>query len=200
MANLYLLDDLKDLVGAFISKELVQKPPGARILALSQLAEKYGAQKMQETCCDHILENFSQLDKEMLDALFLALPMLGRKAWEKLTEAKPKDSVEIASKVLGINSLTNHFKKRVDFPSDQDYKGYVIAHLQVNMLVLCNKTSFWHSASTRDESLITEGSIGRVIRLDFNGVVVNWSTGNALKRPFTFLDLLTPPINTNMFT
>ena len=123
MANLYLLDDLKDLVGAFISKELVQKPPGARILALSQLAEKYGAQKMQETCCDHILENCSQMDKEMLDALFLALPILGRKAWEKLTEAKPKDNVEIASKVLGINSLTNHFKKKVDFPSVLDYNA-----------------------------------------------------------------------------
>ena len=84
MANLYLLDDLKDLVGAFISKELVQKPPGGLILVFSQLAGKYSAQKIQETICDHILENFSQLAKEMLDALFLALPMLGRKAWEKL--------------------------------------------------------------------------------------------------------------------
>ena len=81
MANLYLLDDLKDVVGAFVSKDLVQKSLGTRILALSQLAEKYSAQKMQETCCDYLLENFSQFDKEVLDELFLALPILGKKAW-----------------------------------------------------------------------------------------------------------------------
>ena len=206
MANLYLLDDLKDLVGAFISKELVQKPPGTRILALSQLAEKYSAQKMQEACCDHLLDNFSQFDKEVLDELFLALPMLGKKAWEKLTTAKPQDRGDIACKVLGINSLTNHFKKRVDFPSDQDYKGYMMAHLQVNMLVLCNNSSsFWTCSTPGREHLsryvnLANGTIGRVISWDINEAVVKWSTGRTMKGPFIYLELLTPAINTNLFT
>ena len=86
MANLYLLEDLKDVVGDFIKKELLQKPEGSRILALARLAEKYSAQKMGDACCAHILENRTRFDKKMLDDLFLAMPaMLGRKAWEKLT-------------------------------------------------------------------------------------------------------------------
>jgi len=197
MANLYLLDDLKDLVGAFISKELVQKPPGTRILAFSQLAEKYSAQKMQEACCDHLLDNFSQFDKEVLDELFLALPMLGKKAWEKLTTARPQDRGDIACKVLGINSLTNHFKTRVDFPSYQDYKGYIMAHLQANMLVLLNQCSVWKAQAPIN---VAKGTIGRVISWDINEVVVKWSTGRTLRGPFIYLELLTTAINTNLFT
>ena len=57
MADLYHMADLKDAVGSLIPKHWNPN----NILALSHLAEKYKAEKMQQMCCDFILVNLAIL-------------------------------------------------------------------------------------------------------------------------------------------
>ena len=135
MADLYLMEDLKDAVGSLIASKHTRDDT---ILEVSQMAEKYSAQKLKDLCYEFIFEIHQDLDKNVLMELYETLPSLGEKAWLELIEGKQRDSVDIAKQVLGIN-LTNSFKKRKDFQSDDDYKGYMLTHMEPNMLVLCNK-------------------------------------------------------------
>ena len=94
MADLYLMEDLKDVVGSLIAGRKMEE---GNILEFSQLAKKYRAQRLKELCCDFILANVAILDKNLLDQLLLALPLLGRKSWERLNEARPQ-GIEIPNK------------------------------------------------------------------------------------------------------
>ena len=73
MADLYLMEDLKDVAGSLIA--------GRKMEEFSQLAEKYRAQRLKELYCVFILENIKTLPKELLAKLYKALPLLGEKAF-----------------------------------------------------------------------------------------------------------------------
>merc|ERR1712013_212445 len=92
MADFYHMEDLKGAVALHVSNHWNE----TNILALSQLAEKYKAEKMQVVCCDYILINLDILGKNLLDQLFMALPLLGRKSWDRLNDTMPR-GVEIAN-------------------------------------------------------------------------------------------------------
>ena len=51
MADLYLMKELKDAVGSLIASKEMNKE---HILGISQMAEKYNAQKLKEMCCRFI--------------------------------------------------------------------------------------------------------------------------------------------------
>merc|ERR1712126_576041 len=74
MADLYLMEDLKDAVGPLISTTI------DNILEISEMAEKYSSQKLKEMCCEFIFQNIDTLDKQMLIELNKALPLVGEKA------------------------------------------------------------------------------------------------------------------------
>ena len=209
MADLYHMADLKDAIGSLTCKHWNTN----NILALSHLAEKYKAEKMQEMCCDFILVNLAILDKNLLDQLFLALPLLGRKSWERLNEPRPR-GIEIANKVLGINLsvMADAFNRRIEFSSEEDsfqskvqskvdYEQYIKGQIQQDMLVLCNKTSkWWHHLSWNSDT-VKEGTIGRVVECEpFGKPIVKWETGLVMKGEHAHLDLLTPPIKTTLFS
>ena len=190
MADLYLMEDLKNAVGSLIATKHTNKD---NILEVSQMAEKHSAQKLKELCCEFIFQNLKTLDEKVLMELFEVLPLVGEKAWKELVKGRVQYSVDVANRVLGIN-LTEPFKKRGDFHSDDDYKGYMMTHTKPNMLVLCNKTG-----ANRANRYVLEGAVGRVLSVDMSGPKVKYSNGVSLSVPFICVDLLTPPITTSLF-
>ena len=87
MADLYLMEDLKDAVGPLIAWQTTKD----NILEISQMAEKYSAPKLKEMCCNFILQNLNTLDKQTLIELNKALPLVGEKALLHLREGSPMD-------------------------------------------------------------------------------------------------------------
>ena len=133
---------------------------------------------------------------------------VGEKALLELQKIKgrPQNSVDVANKVLGVN-LGDPFKKRGDFKSAADYRGYVMSRIEPNMLVLCN----WENRGEEDSDSelvlyseehynVSQGTIGRVISVDFKGANVSWvGFSRAFRRFFIDLDLLTPPVSSSLF-
>ena len=133
MADLYLMDDLKDAVGSFIANKLTTPN---NIIEIAELAEKYSNKKLKEMCYQFVFQNLKILNKNQMTELTESLPLLGEKALLELqqTKGRPQNSVDVANKVLGI-TLGDPFKKRMDFQSVFDYKGYVMSRIEPNMLV-----------------------------------------------------------------
>ena len=202
MADLYLMDDLKDAVGSLIGTKQTNKD---NILEIYELSEKYSNKKMEEICYQFVFQNLEILDKNQLTELCKFMPLLGQQAVLELqkTKGRPQNSVDVANKVLGI-TLGDPFKKRRDFCSLDDYKGYVMGHIKPNMLVLCIKNL---RESEREETKwdcgknnISEGTICRVIKMEFKGASVKWAGfSKAHCSPFISLELLTPPIAGSLF-
>ena len=203
MADLYLMDDLKEAVASLIATKQTNRQ---NIVEISNLAEKYNNEKLKESCYQFILQDLKILDKKKLVELCEALPSLGEKALLELqrTKGRPQNSVDVANKVLGIN-LGDPFKKRGDFQSNVDYRGYVMSRIEPNMLVLCT----WESGEDYDSDYesysserykVSEGTIGRVISVDFKAANVKWAGfSRAHKVSFIDLDLLTPPVTSSLF-
>ena len=124
MADLYLMEDLKDAVAPLLSKQLKTK----NILQTSRMAEKYNALRLKEVCCDFILANIDALDNTMLDKLFAVMPMVGKACLQK--QKKEYQGTELANKLLGVNlAELEPFKKRAEFRSRHDYSRYVWANI-----------------------------------------------------------------------
>ena len=178
MADLYLMEDLKDVAGSLIAGRKMEE---GNILELSQLAEKYRAQRLKELCCDFILEYIKTLPKELLAKLYKALPQLGEKTWLEVIKGRPQEEmiVNIASKVQGID-LENPFKKRIDFQPDchDAYKKNVMSRIEPDMLVMCNKDS-----QIKGGNIVGKGIIGRVLSVTSepkSSVTVKWLHGTGI--------------------
>ena len=202
MADLYLMDDLKDAAGSLIGTKQTNKH---NILEIYELAEKYSNKKLKEMCYQFVFQNLKRLDKKKLTELCESMPMLGEKALLELqqTKGRPQNSVDVANKVLGIK-LRDPFKQRRDFHSLDDYKGYVMCHIKPNMLVLCIKNirecEHEESKWACGQNNISEGTIGRVISMNFKGAHVKWAgLTKAHWGPFLNLELLTTPIAGSLF-
>ena len=196
MADLYLMEDLKDAVGSLI---ISKHTAIGNILEISQMAEEYRSQKLKKLCCEFIFQNLRTLDKKMLMELYEALPLLGEKAWlELVNKGRPQTNADVLNRVLGIN-VTEPFKRIEDFQSDDDYKGYVnvnVNHIKPNMLVRCNRSINFKSFGSK----ILEGAIGRIISCDLNGAKAKWlKTELTPKLKFINIDLLTPPVDAAFF-
>ena len=201
MADLYLMDDLKDAVASLIATKQTDKH---NLLEIAELAEKYSNKKLKDSCYQFVFQNLEILDKKKLTKLCEALPMLGEKALLELqkTKGRPQNSVDVANKVLGIN-LGDPFKKRGDFQSAADYRGYVMSRIEPNMLVLCNwdnRGEDFDSDSDLQHYNVSQGAIGSVITVDFKGANVRWAGLFRMHRcDFLDLDLLTPPVSSSLF-
>ena len=209
MADLYLMDDLKDAVAPHIGKQL----SAGNILEKSQLADKFGGNKLKEICCDFILANLEKINKALLDELFQALlPLLGKRALEKLNgqgtaKTQLESNIEVANTLLGINLSTfEPFKKRDDFQSVAEYKKYVTTHLKPKMLVRCNNQqgTWTHVTHEEDAYEVVRRTFGRVVACDSEGPVVKWpmqgrNKSTAMRGSFVDLDILTPPTDSPIF-
>ena len=182
MADLYMMEDLKDSAGSLIADRHLAK---ANILEISKVADKYTATKLRERCCEFIFSNHASLDKKVLTELYKALPNLGEMAWQEfVSKGRPVEgAADILKKVLGID-LTQKFKKRVDFQSEDDHTKYVMANIKPNMLVLQNKgysrLQFGPGLRSYKILKIPIGALGRVEDIDFTrkSAKVKWFIEN----------------------
>ena len=208
MADLYMMEDLKDAAGFLISDWHLAD---GNILEISKVADKYTAKKLQERCCEFIFDNHASLDKKVQTELYEVLPNLGEMAWQEMvSNGRPLEgAADILKKVLGID-LTKKFKKRRDFQSEDDFMMYVMANIKPNMLVLRNTEGhcYDHRTSYYCPCLPT-GAMGKITKIYFTDkkASVQWfdvlgkqnSFPTSLKDPtnvtFVDLNLLTSPVS-----
>ena len=208
MADLYLMEDLKDVMAPHLAKQLRE----ANVLEKSQLAEKYGAKRLKEICCDFVLANLDNINKAMLDELSQTLaPLLGKRALESLKEsgvAKPwlRNNIEVANDLLGFNISTfEPYKTRKDFQSMDEYKRYMTTHLKPKMLVRSNNLqATWTHVNHGGEFEVAEKTFGRVVACPSEGPVVKWplqreNKSTAMRGSYIDLDILTPPTDSQIF-
>ena len=101
MADLYLMEDLKDAVGSLIATKL-------DILEMSQMAEKCCAQKLKEVCYEFIFKNLNTLDKKMLVELNEVMPLLGEKAWlELINKGRSENSTDFVGQKTGSKLIVH---------------------------------------------------------------------------------------------
>ena len=177
------------------------------LLETSRMAEKHGAQKLKEVCCDFILANIDALDASMLDDLFTVMAEVGRACLQK--QKVQHRGAEIANKLLGVNlAELNNFRKRSDFSFDMGYIQYVTNNIKPNMLVVCNQTSIWNCYYPDDESgseiatRVLEGTLGRIVstnRRHTAKVTVKWQGLRKCLGQMCRVDLLAPPISCDIF-
>ena len=197
MADLYLMEDLKDAVGFLIAKDLNKE----NVFDTSRLADKFRAVALSEKCAaqfffDHANTIEDEKLAEMKEGTVMA--SLARKF---VLESKKQWKESWLTKLFGEKP---DFKKRDDFGSEEEYKGYVMSRIKPKMFVRCNKSSSWFWSNWVE---VGAGHVGFVISTNTNGYVqVKWLTLKAgdpaaslinknSQGPHACLDMLTSPIN-----
>ena len=190
MADQYLMEDLKDAVSFRIGKDLNVE----NIFDTSHLAEKFRAMALSEKCAEFIFDNASAIEDEKLAEMKKGVVMASLA--KKFVMESKRDSW--MTKLFGKRA---DFKKREDFGSEEDYKGYVMARIKPKMFVSCNKRSNWRHPSNSGVCTVKEGHVGFVLNSDSPGSVeVKWLTIPASDIPYQTtgsygcLDLLTSPV------
>ena len=199
MADLYLMEDLKDAAGSLIGKDLNTE----NIFDTSQLADKFRAVTLADQCAKLLYDNHRAIEDgkmaEMKEGTVMAALA------KKFALESKRDSW-----VTELFGEKPDFKRREDFGSDEDYKGYVMSRIKPKMFVRCNKLSTWNGGTDGSRYSVKEGHIGFVIIINSTAnVSVKWLTlksgdpASALinqqhcRGPFECLDLLTSPVSFN---
>jgi len=193
MADLFLMEGLKDAAGFRIGKELNEE----NVFDTSQLADKFRAMTLSEQCAEFLFDNARTIEDDKLAEMKEGTVMasLAKKLVMEVKKQQKKDSW--VSKLFGERP---DFKRREDFGSVEDYRDYVRSKIQPSMLVSCNESSSWSGYN------VTEGHVGFVYTTDNSSYVfVKWLTLKAgdpayvllnqrTNGPFESLDLLTSPV------
>ena len=203
MADLYMMEDLKDAAGFLISDWHLAD---GNILEISKVADKYTAKKLQERCCEFIFDNHASLDKKVQTELYEVLPNLGKLAWQEIvSKGRPVEgAADILKHVLGID-LTQQFERRRDWKSlllssEDDYIMYVMANIKPNMLVLSNTEGRYFDYRLYIAYTLPTGAMGKITSINFTDKMasVKWFDVRC-KDPEAVtlqdLDLLTSPVS-----
>ena len=196
MADLYLMEDLKDAAGFLIGRTLSQ----GNVFDLSKLADKFGAMLLSDQCVNFFYDNHSTFEDDNF-AVMKDGTVMAALAMKMMKESKNS----WVTKLFGDKP---DFKKREDFGDVDAYKTYVRPKIQEGMFARCNKSSTWHGSYPVNGSYsVKEGHVGFILQnVDQSGSVqVMWlstrsgdeahqllnetSTG-----AFECLDLLTNPV------
>ena len=131
MADLYLMEDLKDAAGFLIGKTLNQD----NVFDISKFADKFGAMLLSDQCANFFYDNHTSFgdhkiaqmkDGTVMGALAMKMTKESKNSWmAKLFGDKPD------------------FKRREDFEDVDAYKTYVRPKIQERMFARCNKSSIW---------------------------------------------------------
>ena len=179
LADLYLMDKLKNAVSNRISKDLNTE----NIFDTSELADTFRSVALTEQCATFIFDNAHAFD-------------------EKIMSMKEGAVLASLAKKFVVETKKNpNFKRRQDFGSVADYREYVKANLKPRMFVRCNQSIAWI-----DRYTVASGHVGFVNGVDVNSSTasVRWLTpkqrdpAHALRDsyyfgPYEHLDLLTSP-------
>ena len=160
MADLYLMEGLKNAVAPLLSKMLELD----NILGISRLAEEHTATKLRERCFSFIFANADAMSPQLMDDLAIALPLLGRACLQRYRVQA------FANRISHYDLHMDLYKKRAEFSSDLDYGNYVRVNIKSGMIVQYMGGS---------GGLIPVGTLGQVdSKVDErNAVVVTWQNG-----------------------
>ena len=196
LADLYLMEDLKDAAGFLISKTLNKE----NIIDISQFADKFRAILLSEQCAEFLFDNHSSVDDEKLAEMKEGTVMAAL-AMKMLKEPRRESWV---TKLFGDKP---DFKWRKDFGSLDQYKDYVRSQIQPRMIVMSNASSNWYNSDYTVQYTVKEGHVGVALSdMDTSGrVQVKWLTvsgadlaspllNQVSRGPIECLDLLTLPV------
>ena len=193
MADLYLMEGLKDAAGFRIGKDLNKD----NVFDTSQLADKFRAVALSKQCAEFLFDNASTIEDDKLADMKEGTVMasLAKKLVMELKKQQKRDSWMI--KLFGERP---DFKRREDFGSLEEYGEYVRSKIKPSMFVSCNESKAWNGY------VVNEGHVGMVIDRDYTYVYVKWLTlkpgdpaydlfnQQSYGGPWESLDLLTSPV------
>ena len=131
MADLYLMEDLKDAAGFLIGKTLNQ----SNVFDLSKLADKFGAMLLSDQCVNFFYDNHTSFEDDNF-AVMKDGTVMAALAMKMMKESKNS----WMAKLFGDKP---DFKRREDFGNVDAYKSYVRPKIQLRMFARCNKSSIW---------------------------------------------------------
>ena len=191
MADQYLMENLKDAVGFLIGKDLNKE----NIFDTSHLAEKFGAVALSKKCAEFIFDNAGAIEDEKLADMKEGVVMASLA--KKFVKESKRDNW-----MTTLFGKKADFKKREDFGSEEDYKGYVMTRIKPKMFVTCNKFSSWNVPTVNVNYNLKEGEVGFVLKTDSSASVsVKWLTKQPTSMLFEStgrsecLDILTSPVD-----
>ena len=148
MADLYLMEDLKDAAGFIISKSINME----NVFDISKVADKFRATFLSEECAKFLYDNHASIDEDKFAEMGEGTVMAA------LAKKFVKESKESwMNKLFGSKP---GFKRREDFKDMNDYTDYVASKIQPKMFVRCNHTSVWNGYYVTKSCTVTEGHIG----------------------------------------
>ena len=148
MADLYLMEDLKDAAGFKISKSINME----NVFDISKFADKFRATFLSEECAKFLYDNHASIDEDKFAEMGEGTVMAA------LAKKFVKESKESwVNKLFGNKPV---FKRREDFKDMNDYTDYVASKIQPKMFVRCNHTSVWNGYYVAKSCTVTEGHIG----------------------------------------
>ena len=148
MADLYLMEDLKDAAGFKISKNLNME----NVFDISKFADKFRATLLSEECAKFLYDNHASIDEDKFAEMGEGTVMAA------LAKKFVKESKESwVNKLFGNKPA---FMRREDFKDVNDYTNYVASKIQPKMFVRCNHTSVWNGYYVAKSCTVTEGHIG----------------------------------------
>merc|ERR1719450_1351327 len=126
------MEDLKDAAGFLIAKDLNKE----NVFDTSQLADKFRAVTLSQRCAKFLFDNSTTIEDEKL-AEMKEGTVLACLAKKFVTDSKRDNWM---TELFGERP---DFKRREDFGSVEDYKGYVFFRIKPKMFVRSNGSSHW---------------------------------------------------------
>ena len=197
MADLFLMENLKDAAGSRIAKDLNME----NLFEISQLAEKFRAVALSERWAEFLLANATTIEDEKLAEIKEGAVIMASLVKQVVMESKKQQKRD--SWMTRLFGAKKEFKRQEDFGSVGEYRCYVKSMIKNTMLVSCNQSSTWSGTKIED------GHVGIVTDMgtdDSASVQVEWLTlkartaayrylkGTSATGPFECLDLLTTPL------
>ena len=178
MADLYLMEDLKESVARLVGKRLSKE----NILATYKLAEKYGADQLKEMC-HHFIFNYIDFANRLLGADLVNV-VQNRRDTRNPSEYRDFMMNCIEPNMLVRCNTTSYWYTTVQKKRTLEEDGY-------------------DADEVNRANSVEKGTIGRVVAFDGteNGISVKWDSGITMCQGNIFnLDPLTSgPVNPKMF-
>ena len=168
MADLYLMEGLKDAVAPLFGKQLKTD----NVQETFRLAEKHGALKLKDVCCDFILANIDQLlgvNLAELDHFKKRSDFSSVTGYSQYVKANIKPNMLVRCTKITLWADSDDYSKEYD---DLDHTDVTIRPVHVQ-----------------------DGTLGRVVSTNGLTVTVKWQGTCKCVGAMCWVEILTPPCN-----
>ena len=172
MADLYLMEGLKDAVAPLFGKHLKTD----NVQDTSRLAEKHGALKLKDVCCDFILANIDQL---------LGVNLAELDHFKKRNDFSSDEHYipdEVYSQYVKANIKPNMLVRCTKITLWADSDDYSKQYDDLD-----------HTDVTIRPVHVQDGTLGQVVSIDGLTVTVKWQGTSKCVGAMNWVEILTPP-------